>query len=199
MTAACLRAGYKCRLAKRPLFPEGSFLVQRERVVHMETYQQHGLYIIKDAYFSDFPRIGWTANKNENRPYYYAWRDKSGILWMIPLTSQVENCKRKIEREERKRGAGNCIYYHIGCIAGRERGFKISDMFPVIDEYILRSYTIGQYTPYIVKTKSLNAALYSKSMRYLKLVETGKIRDQLGILPIKRILMNRIKNNCFVI
>lgn len=52
--------------------------------------------------------------KSERRHHYYALKDKSGIIWLIPMSTQVENYKRKIEREEIKRGKGNCIYYHIG-------------------------------------------------------------------------------------
>ena len=91
----------------------------------------YGLYSIKDSYFSDFKRPYWMDNKNEGRPYYYLLQDSDGVHWVIPLSSQVENYERKIVREEAKRGAGNCIYYHIGKIASAKRVFLIGDMFPV--------------------------------------------------------------------
>ena len=153
-------------------------------------YVEHGLYIVKDGYFKKFPNDAWVQNKDQNRPYYYALRDSDDILWMVPMTTQVEKCRAKIERVESERGKGNCIYYHIGVIAGKERGFKIGDMFPITDRYILRPYTINK-TPYIVKTKDLNAELYSKAMRFINLVQAGKIRDDLGVVAIKEALLNQ--------
>ena len=106
-------------------------------------FVEHGLYIVSDQYFTDFPSKHWMQNKSERRPHYYALKDKSGIIWLIPMSTQVENYKRKIEREEIKRGKGNCIYYHIGKIAGKERVFIISDLFPVTTNYIVKPYTIS--------------------------------------------------------
>ena len=70
-------------------------------------------------------------NKNERRPYYYLLKDNDGIEWVVPMSSKVENYTLKIEKEEKKRGKGNCIYYHIGRIAGIARVFLIGDRVPV--------------------------------------------------------------------
>jgi len=164
----------------------------------MDRYKEHGLYIIKDKYFADFPDSTWVDNKNESRPYYYAMRDRDGILWMIPMSSQVENCRRKIENIESVRGEGNCVYFHIGVIAGKERAFKIGDMFPVTDEYVLRAYTIGG-VPYIVKAKRLNQEIYSKAMRFIKLLQKGQLRDTHGIMGIRTVLLNRMENSQYII
>ena len=61
---------------------------------------EYGLYFIKDQYFYDFPSKHWMLNKGEKRPHYYALKDNSGIVWMIPMSSQVENYRQKIAREE---------------------------------------------------------------------------------------------------
>lgn len=148
----------------------------------------YGLYSIKDSYFSDFKRPYWMDNKNEGRPYYYLLQDSDGVHWVIPLSSQVENYERKIVREEAKRGAGNCIYYHIGKITSAKRVFLIGDMFPVSVGYIKKPYTIGS-VHYIVRNASLNKAVYSKAMRYLKLVSTGKMHSRNDIMGIKRTLL----------
>lgn len=148
-----------------------------------------GLYVVKNEYFTDFPDSGWMDNKGENRPHYYVLEDSDGILWMIPMSSQVESYRAKIHREEAKRGKGNCIYYHIGVVNGKERVFVISDMFPVTDEYILRPYTINKI-PYIVKNSQLNAKLYSKAMKFIKLVEQKKMHSKHDIIGIKNKLLN---------
>ena len=157
-----------------------------------------GLYIIKDQFFEDFKDYGLLYNKNQARPHYYALKDPDGILWMIPLSSQIENCRKKIERDEARRGRGNCIRFHIGIIAGKEEAFKICDMIPVDESYIEREWLLNSI-PYVVRNDKLNRKLYSKAMRYLKLVEQGQMHNEHDILGIKRVLLNRKKNAAFVI
>ena len=127
-------------------------------------------------------------NKGEKRPHYYVLEDADGVYWMIPMSTRVDGYRVKIDREEMKRGRGNCIYYHIGMIAGKERAFIISDMFPVTDEYILRPYTINNI-PYVVKNSQLNAQLYSKAMKFIKLVEQRKMHGKHDIIGIKNKLL----------
>ena len=50
-----------------------------------------GFYIIKDAFFKEMADPYLKGNKEENRPHYYCFEDKSSdIFWMIPLSSRVE-------------------------------------------------------------------------------------------------------------
>ena len=156
----------------------------------MGTLIVHGLYSVKDQYFKDFKRPYWMDNKNEKRPYYFLLQDKDGIYWVIPMSSQKENYKTKIEREESKRGKGNCIYYHTVMIDTIERVFLIGDMFPIDESYIKAPFTIGE-THYVVGNKKLNSEIYSKAMRYLRLVEQGVMKSRNDILGIKTVLLNR--------
>lgn len=142
---------------------------------------------MKDDYFKRFANDTWVKNKGESRPYYYVIEDTDGILWMIPLTTQTENLKSKIKNEEEKRGEGNCIFFHIGIVAGKERGFKILDLFPVTEGYIQRPYTIGKM-PYIVKTSSLNKELRAKAMKVLALMKQGILLDKRRVLDIAEVL-----------
>lgn len=152
--------------------------------------EEHGLYIIKDSYFEEYPGHGWMWNKNESRPHYYAIKDKAGVFWMIPMSSKVDNYREKISRVEAQRGAGNCLYYEIGQIAGRERAFIISSMLPVTEDYISHPYTINKQH-YVVRNERLIRSLYSKSMRYLKLLEQGVMKDQNHVLYIRNQLVSR--------
>lgn len=168
-------------------FAEGSRLIGGYR---LDKLIEHGLYSVNDSYFRDFKRPYWVDNKNEHRPYYYLIQDRDGIDWVIPMSSQVDNYKRKIERIEAKRGVGNCVYYHLGVIASKESVFLIGDMFPINYTYIKAPYTMGpDYRHYIVHNKRLNAALYSKAMRYLKLIETGVMKSRNDIMGIKQVLL----------
>lgn len=150
-------------------------------------YTPHALYIIKDSYFDTFPSANWMWNKRESRPHYFAVQDKTGLFWMIPLSSQVDNYRAKIERIEQKRGAGQCLYYHIGKIHGVYRVFIISGMFPVTPEYISHPYTFSG-KPYIVEDAKLNRAVRSKAMSYLRLLEQRQMRDQNSVLKIRAAL-----------
>lgn len=154
--------------------------------------KEHGIYIVKDSYFDEFISPGWMWNKTESRPHYLALRDASGLMWMIPMSSKVDNYKEKIARIEKQRGTGNCLYYHIGVIAGKERAFIISGMFPVTGDYISHPYTIN-HIPYVVADEQLIRKLNSKMRRYLRLLEQGVMRDTNRVLVIRRQLIERNK------
>lgn len=156
----------------------------------MEKLIVHGLYKVADQYFSDF-QGHWYDNKNENRPYYYLLEDTDGVSWVIPMSTQVENYKKKIEKIEEKRGPGNCLYYHIGVVAGVERVFLIGDMFPINSSYIKAPFIIGHHH-YISRNKTLNFAIRTKAIKYLKLVEQGVINSRNDIMSIKQTLIEQI-------
>lgn len=145
---------------------------------------EHGLYIVKDEYFATFPSANWMWNKRQSRPHYFMMRDKQGFLWLIPMSSKVENIRSKIAKVEEKRGKGQCLYYHVGLVSGVERGFVISGMFPVTESYIAKPYEYHG-KPYVVENKALNAAIRSKAMSYLRLLEQHKMKDLNNVLEIR--------------
>jgi len=153
----------------------------------MELYK-NGLYNIYDKYFTDFKSKFFMDNKSENRPYYYLFKDEDNILWVIPLSTQIENYKDKINRDENLHK--QCIFYHIGKIGGNDRVFLIGNMFPVTAEYIKKPFTISG-TPYIVKDKNLISEINKRAKRYLSLVKQGKLQPNVNIMEIK----NEFKNN----
>lgn len=154
----------------------------------MKELKEASLYIIDDDYFEKYADSTWLSNKSGSRPHYYCIKDKNNVIWMIPLSSKVENVKKKIARVEEQRGEGKCIYYHIGIIAGKERAFKICDIFPVTEKYIIRNYEISG-KPYTVKNDNLNRSIKSKAMKYLELVEKQAILEQRNIMEIKEKLL----------
>ena len=102
-----------------------------------------GFYIIKDAFFKEMADPYLKGNKEENRPHYYCFEDKSSdIFWMIPLSSRVEKYKRIIEKKE-KSGRSCDILYITKLDNDRESVFLIQDMFPITEKYIEREYTIA--------------------------------------------------------
>ena len=83
------------------------------------------------------------GNKGGNRPHYYCFEDvKTGIYWMIPLSSQVAKYKRIIEKKENIKKP--CDILHIVTLDDdRESVFLLQDMFPITENYIEREYTIA--------------------------------------------------------
>lgn len=151
---------------------------------------EHGIYLVDDLYFADFPSGTWMQNKSSTRPHYYVFKDSSGLPWMIPMSSKTEKYKRKISDLEAVHGKGKCAFYHIGFVNGRESAFIISGMFPVTSKYILRSYDM-QEQPVIIKNATLNADIRRKAVRYIKLLEQGKLKDMNNVLSIRQSLLQQ--------
>lgn len=97
-------------------------------------------YIISDDFFKRFPDPNLRQNKEENRPNYFALQEESGLIWMIPCSKRVKKYKTTMENREKK-GLKNDILHIINLHT--EMALLISDMFPVTENYIERSYTIN--------------------------------------------------------
>ena len=151
---------------------------------------ENALYTVSDCYFTDFKSEFMVDNKNENRPFYYLFKDSQGVPWIIPLSTQVEAYKKKIEKDTKK--YGNCTFYHIGKIAGKERVFLIGNMLPVSEAYIKKPYTINK-KHYIVGDLSLIKQISKKSKKYLSMVNYGTLKPHLDIIKIKNSLLGILK------
>lgn len=102
-----------------------------------------GFYIIKDSFFEDMSDPYLKGNKEGNRLHYYCFEDMNmGIYWVIPLSSRIDKYKRIMEKKE-KAGKPCDILHIVKLDDSHESAFLIQDMFPVIDEYIEREYTIA--------------------------------------------------------
>lgn len=154
----------------------------------MTDIEVSGLYIIKDEYFSDFPNEKYMQNKGENRPHYYAIKDKDGLYWMIPISSKVEKFQAKIAEIEARSGSGSCFLFAIAQVAGKDRAFIISEMFPVTEDYILRPYTI-RGTPLVIQNSGIKKNIQAKALRFLKMVNRGIVKSPLNIMETRVKLM----------
>ena len=100
---------------------------------------ERGFYIIKDRFFKEMNDPYLKGNK----PHYYCFKEeKTGLYWMIPLSSRIDKYKRIINKKTSK--GRQCDILHIMKLDnGKESVFLIQDMFPITDEYIERTYTIA--------------------------------------------------------
>lgn len=156
----------------------------------MREITEHGLYVVKDSFFDKFPNNTWNDNKGQRRPHYYAFHDSDGVIWLIPLSTKVDTARKTIKKFEDAHCGKECLYCHIGVIAGRERSFNISSMFPVTAEYIERAYTIDG-VPFVVNTANLNNEVVSKAKTYLNMVKRGKLYNSRNIFEIKQKLLEK--------
>lgn len=146
----------------------------------------YGLYKVKDEYFDKYENEHFTDNKAEKRPYYLSFKDKDGIIWLIPLSSQVGNYRLKIDKDVQNRG--ECLFYHIAPIHQTDRVFLIGNMFPITSEYISGEYTYCNIH-YIVKNKETIKEIRKRASKYLTLVKQGKLKPNIDILSIKNDLL----------
>lgn len=105
--------------------------------------EKTGFYIIKDQFFTDMEEPYLKGNKKGNRPHYYCFEDtKTGIYWMIPLSSRIDKYRRIMEKKREK--GKPCDTLHIAKLDNdQESVFLIQDMFPITEKYIDREFTIA--------------------------------------------------------
>lgn len=152
---------------------------------------ESGLYIISEAFFNDFPDQNLMGNKNQNRPHYCAIKDKkTGLFWMIPLSSRVAKYQAIIEKRRAENKPNDLL--HIARLDnGSLNVFLIQNMFPVTAPYIEREYLLAG-THFCVTSQAEMAVIRSKAMRVLNLVHRGvKFGfQQADVLEIERHLLN---------
>lgn len=175
--------------------PVGGLFICTERKNRMDV-SQYGLCVVKDKYFQDFPDVRHMSNKHESRPYYLAIYGKNGIIWLVPLSSQVEKYRAKIQADEKK--YGKTVFYYIARVKGKESAFLIGNTIPVTREYIKRPFTVAG-APFIIEDKQDIKAIQNKLSRYLTMVRYGKMRPNVDILSIERVLLNRKREEEYIV
>lgn len=105
-------------------------------------YQAGYVYHIKDAYFEKVKDDKLMQNKEGGtfRPTFYCYRDvKTGLLWMVPLSSRVHKYQAIYDKQMAK--YGNCLMIVIGDFAGEKAAFLLQNMFPVTESYLDHVHT----------------------------------------------------------
>ena len=143
-----------------------------------------GLYIIRDNYFSEFNTSGkMMSNKYERRPYYCGITMKNGIVWMIPISSQVKKYAASIKDDEEKRG--ECIFCYIARLKDRDSAFLIGDAIPCTEKYIKKAFTVSG-KPFVIEDKEDIKEIRRKLSRFISLVRLGKLHPYVDILSIEK-------------
>ena len=149
-----------------------------------------GFYIISDDFFNDFPDRYLKGNKTQNRPHYYAIKDKNGLYWMIPMSSRIDKYQRIIDK--RNSQGRPCDTLHIAKLDNnKESVFLIQDIFPVSENYIERKYTInGNHLK--ITSEHLAKDILKKAKKTLGLIRRGVkfTPTQANVLGIEQALLH---------
>ena len=124
---------------------------------------ENGFYIVKDSFFERFDDPFLKGNKEQNRPHYYAVKDnKTGLFWVVPMSSRTEKYKNIIEKRERLNKP--CDILHIAKLDNDKLSvFLIQDIFPISEQYIERKYTIAEN--HLILTSEAQARIVKQKAR----------------------------------
>ncbi|MCD8006109.1 MAG: hypothetical protein LUF29_03915 [Oscillospiraceae bacterium] len=107
-----------------------------------------------------------------NRPCYYAYSDgKTGLYWVIPISSKVEKF-RKIAKNKQKK-YGRCDTILFGEVLGRSSAFLIQNMFPATAEYFENQYINSKDGVPVRVDGAFEKELKRSAQRVIALVHNG--------------------------
>ena len=153
-------------------------------------------YYIRDEYFKDFQDEKLMSNKEiaqgqaHDRPCFYAFEDtKTGLFWIIPISSQVEKYKAIYDKKVAKYKKCDTLFFAE--VLGYLKAFLLQNMCPISKKYIKNEYCnkAGQ----AVRVKfSVEKEIIKKAKRILamhrkgiKLIFPDVIRIEQLLLQIK--------------
>ena len=158
--------------------------------------QQGYFYIIKDAFFEYFEKLGcsFKYNKNAARPTYCCFEDirHKGLFWAVPTGTIKEHHMDRInhymscdDRDIRS------SFYHIG-YTNRKAIFYISSAFPIIDKYIEREYT-NNGIPLVMKRMKMKDDIRRKLLRIITYANQFPNKLETKITLIKNELLKELR------
>lgn len=151
------------------------------------------LYFIKDEFFDIVGEEYLKMNKDDTqRPHYYAFKDSStGLLWVIPCSSQVDKYKAIIDKKKKDGKKHNHI--QIIKVNGIEQAFLFQDMFPITEKYIKNPY-IKQKVFMEIKDPKKLSAIEDNANNIIKLMRHGVkfTPTQPNVIRIEKIMLEEL-------
>ena len=134
-------------------------------------------YFLTDQYGSDFPNAGIMTNKptvdgvKHGRPCFYSFEDsKTGLFWMIPVSSQISKYQAIYQSKISKYKTCDTIVF--GNLLGQKSAFLIQNICPVTQKYINNEYLDKNNTPVRIP-QPLEKELQTKARKVIALVRKG--------------------------
>ncbi|MCY1712845.1 type III toxin-antitoxin system CptIN family toxin [Caproiciproducens galactitolivorans] len=138
----------------------------------MDNIEKGKLYFVKDEFFAAVEDKFLKVNKEQNyRPHYYAFQDpESGLLWLIPCSSQISKYERIIAAKKQHHKPSNHI--QIIAVSGKKQVFLYQDMFPILPKYIMGVYK-NIYGEFQIKDPKLLLQIEVNAKKIIKLLRHG--------------------------
>ena len=105
-------------------------------------YKSGYVYHINDSYFEKVKDDKLMKNKENGnfRPTFYCLKDsKTSLLWVVPLSSQVDKYQKIVDKQIQKYGKSLGIYIDI--FDGKSNAFLLQNMFPITEKYLHHIHT----------------------------------------------------------
>ncbi len=157
-------------------------------------YKKGFVYHIKEDYFTKVNDDKLMKNKENGnfRPTYYCIKDdKTGLLWVVPMSSQYDKFKKIVERKIKKYKKCNTII--LGNFDGKKSVFLLQNMFPITEKYLDHIHTRNN-NPVPVNYKT--AKLIEKYVRdLLSLTCKGYKIVFPDIIRLKNIMLKELQND----
>ena len=107
--------------------------------------KQGFVYHIKNIYFEivNDNKLMRNHESGANRPTYFCVKDeKTGLLWVVPMSSQIEKYQAIIDKDIERHG--KCLKIYIGEYANKPNAFLFQNIFPILPKYIDHIHVIGK-------------------------------------------------------
>lgn len=155
-------------------------------------YQFGYVYHIKDSFFEKVNDSRLMKNKENGnqRPTYYAAVDgKTGLVWVVPMSSQIDKYKKIYDKQIEKYGKCNTVV--LGKYCGNETAFLIQNMFPITNKYIDHIHTKNG-NPVPVHTK-IQKELNRNIEKVFQLMARGKNIVFPNVKRIEQLMLEELK------
>ena len=103
------------------------------------------VYHIKNIYFDlvEDDKLMKNHEGGAYRPTYFCIKDvKTGLMWVIPMSRQIEKYQVIIDKDLKRHG--RCLKIYIGKYANKLNAFLFQNMFPIIPKYVDHIHMIKQ-------------------------------------------------------
>ena len=124
---------------------------------------------------------------------FFAFEDpKTGLIWLIPISSQIT--KYRVYQQKKIARYGRCETILFGEVLGHQKAFLIQNMFPVTEQYIANQY-MDSLTNAPVKVDGA----FEKQLTKTALQVLAKVRIHMklvfpDILAIEQMLLEKNAN-----
>jgi hypothetical protein len=152
------------------------------------------VYHIKDLYFDivNDDKLMRNYESGAYRPTYYCIKDdKTGLLWVIPMSSRIDKYQPIIDKDVEK--YGKCHKILIARYGDGKSAFLMQNMFPVLPKYVNHVHTIAG-VPMPVNAE-VQAEVIKRFKEVRRLCSRGIKIVFPDILRLEKLMIEELANN----